>query len=171
MSITSITSKAVISESIVGSTVELNISDFSNLKAVLRDQQLKEDLRAEAMNKANKPKIVEESEISKIYHIFNGLDDYSHLRMAQFPKTEKFIIVKEIKLLLLSIERLLVECALKYHKKTTLTNLNIEIEIFRKYISRSHRRGFIKDKTRDSWMRKINHLGDKVEKFTKSNPK
>lgn len=149
----------------------IKISDFDNLSTVFVEHQRRENVNPRnGLIRSKEPKATSPSDdyLGKVFHLFNELDDYTHLRLKQFPKSENFIIVKEIKLILLKIERLIVECSLKHHKKTTINNLEIEIELFRKYITRSFRRGYLKsEKNRDSWMLMTNNLGHKIKGMAK----
>ena len=149
----------------------IQATDFSNLKNLLKEQQKLEDNRIKEANrksyKKNQSKKETESGIDKVYRAFNELDDRTQKYIIQFPKSQRYTIVKEFELLILKIERYLVECSLKYHKKTTVTNLHIEVEVFRKYITRCLTRNLINKSTRDKSIRCVNNLGTELEEFMK----
>jgi hypothetical protein len=67
------------------------------------------------------------------------LDAYSHIVMIQFPKKEQFVLCASIRNTLTEIIKLTVRAGKKYYKKTTLENLDIEIEYLRSLIRKAHR--------------------------------
>ena len=71
------------------------------------------------------------------------LDAYSHKALVQFPKYEKFVLCAEIRQTLTAIIRLTVRTAKMYYKKTTLQDLDIEIEYLRSLIRKAHRLEYI----------------------------
>lgn len=141
------------------------MTNFDELLTSLGEAELNDKLSRPALVKAIKPKKAENSFIGSMFTLFDRLDDFSHEKLIQFPKTEKFLIVSEIKRNLLSIERILVEIYMKHHKKTSISSLDIEVEILRKYITRSYRREYINSSTRDKWLNKVNEFGLKVQEI------
>lgn len=137
-------------------------TDFSALLGDIKEVSLLDKLNTPHKIKEIKPAEATSSFLGNMYRLFNNLDEYSYLKLLQFPKAEKFTITKEIKQILLNIERILVEISLKHHKRTSITALDIETELLRKYISRSHTRKYINDNTRDIWLRMTNSFGDEV---------
>jgi len=71
------------------------------------------------------------------------LDAYSHQALIQFPKYEKFVLCAEVRQTLNSLIRLTVRTAKRYYKKTTLQDLDIEIEYLRSLIRKAHRLQYI----------------------------
>lgn len=133
------------------------MTDFSILNARIREANLNDQLKRPRLENVPKPKSSDDyGHLGNIFHLFDQLDDYSYERLKLFPKEEKFLLTSEIKECHLTIERILVEVYMKYHKKTSITSLDIEIEILRKYITRGFRRKYISESTRDKWLRKVN---------------
>lgn len=56
---------------------------------------------------------------------------HSHIYLAHAPKHEKYVAVKQIKNLEWQLYFLVVECLKRYHKKTTLTELDVTHEQLR----------------------------------------
>ena len=54
---------------------------------------------------------------------------YSRIAMRQFPRYEKFLLAAEIRTAISEIKRLLIRAAKRYYKKTTLEDLDIELEL------------------------------------------
>jgi hypothetical protein len=90
------------------------------------------------------------------------LDAYSHTALIQFPKYEKFVLCAEIRNALSKIIKLTVRTAKQYYKKTTLQDLDIEIEYLRALIRKSHRLKYITIKRYEIWVRHINEIGKMV---------
>lgn len=143
------------------------MTNFDELLSRLGEASLNDKLKPPLIRtiKPVKPVKPKDSFIGNMFKLFNILDDYSHDRLIQFPKSEKFLLVSEIKKNLINIERILVEIYMKHHKKTSITNLDIEVEILRKYITRSYRRKFINESRKSTWINKVNNFGSEVQKI------
>lgn len=85
--------------------------------------------------------------------------DYAYDALAQYPKSEKFAMVADIKRCMDRILERAVEGLKKYYKKTTLQQLDVELEKLRLYIRLSHHKHFLSDKKYDVWSGKVNELG------------
>ena len=87
------------------------------------------------------------------------LDAYSHKALVQFPKYEKFVLCAEIRQTLTAIIRLTVRTAKMYYKKTTLQDLDIEIEYLRSLIRKAHRLEYINTRKYEIWIKHVNEIG------------
>ena len=87
------------------------------------------------------------------------LDTYSHKALVQFPKYEKFVLCAEIRQTLTAIIRLTVRTAKMYYKKTTLQDLDIEIEYLRSLIRKAHRLEYINTRKYEIWVKHVNEIG------------
>jgi len=87
------------------------------------------------------------------------LDAYSHKALVQFPKYEKFVLCAEIRQTLTAIIRLTVRTAKMYYKKTTLQDLDIEIEYLRSLIRKAHRLEYINTRKYEIWVKHVNEIG------------
>ena len=87
------------------------------------------------------------------------LDKYTRIALRQFPKTEKFILSGEIRSQVLAIKRNTIRAAKKYHKKTTLQDLDIDIEILRSYIRVAYQLHFIDEHKLGVWMDIVDEIG------------
>lgn len=90
------------------------------------------------------------------------LDAYSHIAVIQFPKYEKFVLATEIRNTLNNIIKLTIRAGKLYHKKTTLQDLDIEVEFLRNLIRKSHRLKYINIKRYEIWMNHVNEIGKMV---------
>lgn len=77
--------------------------------------------------------------LQKTYDLFPYL--YGSLR--QYPKSEKHTLVAETKDAAFSLLRLLVTANKRYHKKTTLQDADIALEMLRYYIRLGKDLGFL----------------------------
>ncbi len=90
------------------------------------------------------------------------LDTYSHIVLVQFPKGEKHVLSAEIRGTLAALIKLTVRVAKKYHKKTTLQDLDVEVEYLRSLVRKSHRLHYINDHRYRTWSLHINEIGRMV---------
>lgn len=97
------------------------------------------------------------------------LEVCSHKAMQQFPKRERFLLCAQIRDSLLRITRLSVVAWKRYHKKTTLQDLDVEIEVLRKWISKSHRLGYIDANRYGRWLELVNTIGRMIGGWLKAN--
>lgn len=96
------------------------------------------------------------------------LEQYSHKAMMQFPKFERFLLCAQIRSSILQITRLSVVAWKRYHKKTTLQDLDVEIEVLRKWVTKSLRLGYINPDKHGNWLQIINTVGRMIGGWIKS---
>ncbi len=90
------------------------------------------------------------------------LEHFSHQALQQFPRAERFLLCAQIRESLLQIQRLSVVAWKRYHKKSTLQDLDVEVEILRKWITKSLRLGYITPKKHGTWLEIVNTIGRQV---------
>lgn len=90
------------------------------------------------------------------------LDAYSHAALHQFPRIERHLLCADIRSALATVLRLTVTSWKRYHKKTTLTELDVEVEMLRVLIRKAHALGYISDKRYGIWSRHIDEIGRMV---------
>lgn len=57
--------------------------------------------------------------------------EYGHVAVRQFPKMERHVLGAEIRHTMWALLRLVVVCNKRYHKKTTLQELDAELDLLR----------------------------------------
>ena len=57
--------------------------------------------------------------------------EYGYTVIRQFPKSERHVLSAEIRQSMLQLQRLIIVCGKKHHKKTTLSELDTELEVLR----------------------------------------
>jgi four helix bundle protein len=114
--------------------------------------------------KAATPKSAELSIVTKTF----DMAKYAYPALAQFPKSEKFSIVADIKRCIDDIIGLEIAAQKKYFKKTTLQDLDIELTKLRYYIRLSMELGFLTVKKYEVWSEKLTELGKMLGGWIKS---
>lgn len=84
---------------------------------------------------------------------------YSRIAMRQFPRYEKFLLAAEIRTAISEIKRLLIRAAKRYYKKTTLEDLDIELELLRSLIREAVKLKYIDVHRYGVWSLKISEVG------------
>ena len=87
------------------------------------------------------------------------VEHYSHIAMQQFPKSEKYALALQIRETLSEIVHITIRCAKRYYKKTTLQDLDIEIEYLRTLIRKSYALKYINCHKYEVWSFQINEIG------------
>ena len=59
---------------------------------------------------------------------------YGYLALKQFPKHETHVMGAEIRRSMLALQRLIITAFKRYHKKTTLTDMDIELTMLKRMI-------------------------------------
>lgn len=98
----------------------------------------------------------------KILAKMEELDAYSHQALIQLPKHEKHVLAAEIRYTLAQLIKLTVRTAKKYHKKTTLQDLDVEVEYLRTLVRKAHRLKYINDHRYKVWSSHIDEVGRMV---------
>lgn len=93
---------------------------------------------------------------------------YGYVALRQFPKHEKHVLGAEIRLTMLKIQRLIITALKKFHKKTTLTDLDIEIAVLLRQVRLSKDLRYIDTKKYKSWVSFIVEMGKMTGGWMKS---
>lgn len=89
----------------------------------------------------------------------NDVSRYTRIALRQFPKHEKFILGQEIRESILTIRRLTVRALKRYYKKTTLEDMDIEIEVLRHLIRDAVNLEYVDLRRYEEWSRLVNEVG------------
>lgn len=85
--------------------------------------------------------------------------EYGYKALAQYPKSEKFTLVADIKRNIDTILERIVEAQKKYYKKTTLQELDVAVEKLKVYIRLSYNLGFLPTKKYELWSEQAAEIG------------
>ncbi len=87
------------------------------------------------------------------------LDAYVHLAVKQYPKHERHLLAADTRACSDRLLRLTITSWKRYHKKTTLSELDIEIEVMRHQVRKALRLKYINAHRYKVWAEHINELG------------
>lgn len=93
---------------------------------------------------------------------------FTRIALRQFPKYEKFLLGAEIRNTITEIKRLLIRASKRYYKKTTLEDLDIEIELLRSLVRESVSMEYIDLRRYEVWSQKISEVGKMVGAWMKN---
>lgn len=93
---------------------------------------------------------------------------YAYPALAQFPKSEKFALVTDIKHSMDVLLERSIEAQKKYFKKTTLQDMDVEIMKLRAYIRLSHQLGFLPMKKYELWSGMLVEIGKMIGGWLKT---
>ena len=84
---------------------------------------------------------------------------YAYPVLNAYPKYERFVLAADIKRCMDQEMERTIEANKKYYKKTTLQELDVEIDKLRKYVRLSYRLKYIDFKKYKQWSEKVNEIG------------
>ena len=87
------------------------------------------------------------------------LDDYSHIALRQYPKAERHLLASDTRACIDKLLRLTIAAWKRHHKKTTLGELDIELEVLRHLVRKALRMRYISPKRYKIWAEHINEIG------------
>lgn len=93
---------------------------------------------------------------------------YSYVALRQFPKSERHVLSQEIRLGLWRLLRLIIICNRRYFKKTTLQDVDAELDLLRTQVRMAHILGFLPLKKYEVWSRALDEVGRLIGGWLKS---
>lgn len=84
---------------------------------------------------------------------------YAYVALRQFPKAERHVLSAEIRGSCWKLLRLIVICNKRYHKKTTLQDLDAELDLLRSLVRMAHELGFLAFAKYETWSRQLDEIG------------
>jgi hypothetical protein len=103
---------------------------------------------------------------------------YGYICMRQFPKAERHTMVADIKRSMYNLLHLLIAASKKYHKKTTLQEIDIELQFLRTMVRLASElryspadAPFLSLKKYENWSKQLNETGKMLGQWIKSNRK
>lgn len=94
--------------------------------------------------------------------------EYAYAALAQYPKSEKFALVTDIKHSMDTLLARCIEAQKRYYKKTTLQDMDVELMKLRVYLRLSFRLGFLPSKKYEVWSEKLIEIGKMLGGWIKS---
>ncbi len=93
---------------------------------------------------------------------------YGYKALVQFPKSEKFALAADIKHCMDTMLERCIEAKLKYYKKTTLQDLDVENYKLRAYLRLAHEMGYLAPKKYEVWSAQSVEIGKMLGGWLKS---
>lgn len=99
---------------------------------------------------------------------FEEVDSYTDIATKQYPKYERHLLAAETRGAIANVHRLLITAWKRYHKKTTLSELDIEVELLRHLVRKALRKKYINTHRYQVWTAHLNELGAMLGGWIKS---
>lgn len=93
---------------------------------------------------------------------------YGYQALKQFPKHEKHALGAEIRRSMLELQRLIITAFKRYHKKTTLTDLDIELAILKRRVRLAKDLRYLDIKRYQLWTEQLVELGRMIGGWIRS---
>ncbi len=90
--------------------------------------------------------------------------------LRQFPRSERHVLSQEIRLSLWRLLRLIIICNRRYHKKTTLQDLDAELDLLRVQVRLAFNLKFLALRKYENLSRDLDEVGRMVGGWIKSRP-
>lgn len=84
---------------------------------------------------------------------------YGYQALRQFPKSERHTSAADIKRSMFRLLALVITANKRYFKKTTLQDLDVELDLLRSYIRIAMQLGFLPFKKYEVWSAQLNEIG------------
>jgi len=104
----------------------------------------------------------------KILQKIMDMMEYGYPALAQYPKSEKFALVTDIKRCMDAMLERCIEAQKHYYKKNTLQQLDVEIMKLRAYLRLSHTLRFLPTKKYEVWSGLVVEIGKMLGGWLKS---
>lgn len=92
---------------------------------------------------------------------------YNNIMLKQFPKEEKFLLANKIRELGYNILEGAIIVNKKFHKKTTISEMNVNHELLRQLINLSHELKYIDDKKHRVSQTNVDEVGKMIGSWIK----
>lgn len=95
---------------------------------------------------------------------------YGNICLKNFPKSERYALAADIKKSMYELLRLLIEANKKYYKKTTIQQLDVELETLRIYIrlASDPKLMYLPLRKYENWAKMLNEIGRMIGGWLKS---
>lgn len=93
---------------------------------------------------------------------------YGYVALRQFPKAERHVLSQEIRQGLWRLLRLVIVCNRRYYKKTTLQDLDAELDLLRSQVRLAQSLGYLPFKKYEIWSRMLDEIGRMVGGWIKT---
>jgi hypothetical protein len=84
---------------------------------------------------------------------------YGYVALRQFPKSERHVLAQELRTTMWSILRLVIVANHRHHKKTTMQELDAEVDVLRSQVRMAMELKFLDFHRYEVWSRHIDEIG------------
>lgn len=84
---------------------------------------------------------------------------YAYTAVRQFPKAERHVLSAEIRATCWRLLRLVIVCNKRYHKKTTLQDLDAELDLLRAQVRLAFELRYLPPRKHEHWSRLNDEIG------------
>lgn len=95
----------------------------------------------------------------KILQKTQDMIEYGYVALRQYPKSERHTLAAETKRSMYELLRLIIRANKRYYKKTTLQDIDIELDNLRYLLRLANNLGFLPFKKYENWSRGVNEIG------------
>ena len=101
----------------------------------------------------------------RLLDTLEDLYEYTHNATMLFPKSERHVLAAQIRNTNIELIRLVIAAARKYYKKTTLQEMDIELDVMRVLVRTSYNMRYINGHKYEVWTGKIRDVGNMLGKW------
>lgn len=84
---------------------------------------------------------------------------YAYEALRQFPRSERHTLAADIKHSMFRLLRLIIEANKRYYKKTTMQELDVELDVLRTYVRLAMTLGFLPFRKYEIWSGYLAEIG------------
>jgi len=93
---------------------------------------------------------------------------YGYVALRQFPKAERHVLSQEVRQSMWRLLRLIIVCHRKYYKKTTLQDLDVELDVLRAQLRLAQSLGYLPMTKYEIWSKHLCEIGRMIGGWIKS---
>ena len=93
---------------------------------------------------------------------------YGLQSLNQYPRSEKYGMGAVTKAVMYELLKLIISCNHKYYKKTTLQDMDVQLDILRTFIRLAMELGYLPFKKYEVWSAKVDEIGRMIGGWRKT---
>ncbi len=85
---------------------------------------------------------------------------WAHRPLQQFPKSERHVLAAEMRRTMYELLRLVITANHRYYKKTTLQDMDVQLDLLRSQVRIAQQLEYLKFKDYEGWARHLSGVGN-----------